>query len=147
MEQIRWSRLLAGVVLIAFPVTLLGQAGAGWSARGAMPFERGEMTIAAANGKIYLISGNSRGVEANAFTQEYDPAAGTWREMALMPSVASHAGAVALNGKVYVVGGFVANKTFLPANRLRQGYGGPPKRVILTAREGGSRQPRGNATM
>ena len=118
MEQIRWSRFLAGVVLIAFPVALLGQAGAGWSTRGAMPYERGEMTIAAANGKIYLISGASRGVEANAFTQEYDPATAMWREMALMPSVASHAGAAALNGKIYVVGGFVANVHVGAVNRV-----------------------------
>jgi hypothetical protein len=68
MRQIRWSWLF-GAILIAFPATLPGQS-ATWSARGAMPFERGETAAAAAKGKIYLISGNSRGVEANAFTQE-----------------------------------------------------------------------------
>jgi N-acetylneuraminic acid mutarotase len=118
MAQIRWSRLLAGLVLVVFPVTVLGQPGAGWSPRGAMPFERGEMAIAVANGKVYLISGSSRGVEANAFNQEYDPNTGTWRELALMPSVASHAGAVALNGKIYVVGGFVANVHVGAVNRV-----------------------------
>jgi N-acetylneuraminic acid mutarotase len=121
MERIRWSRLLAGVasvVLVSAPVATLGQAGATWSPNGSMPFERGETAIAAVNGKIYLISGSSRGVEANAFTQEYDPRAGTWRELALMPSVASHAGAAALNGKVYVVGGFVANVHVGAVNRV-----------------------------
>ena len=118
MEQIRWLRLLAGAIFIALPVALLGQGGGGWAVSGAMPFERGEMTIATANGKVYLISGSSRGVEANAFTQEYDPAAGTWREVALMPSVASHAGAAALNGKIYVVGGFVANVHVGAVNRV-----------------------------
>jgi N-acetylneuraminic acid mutarotase len=118
MEQSRWSRLLGAVAIVVLPATLLGQGGAGWSAKGAMPFERGEMTVAAANGKVYLISGSSRGVEANAFNQEYDPATGTWREMALMPSVASHAGAVALNGKIYVVGGFVANVHVGAVNRV-----------------------------
>lgn len=118
MEQIRWLRLVTGAMLIVVPVTLAGQAGAGWSVSGAMPYERGEMTIAQANGKVYLISGSSRGVEANAFTQEFDPAAGTWREVALMPSVASHAGATALDGKIYVVGGFVANVHVGAVNRV-----------------------------
>ena len=83
-----------------------------------MPYERGELAIAAVNGKIYLISGSSRGVEASAFNQEFDPGAGTWRELALMPSVASHAGAVALNGKIYLVGGFVANVHVGAVNRV-----------------------------
>ena len=91
---------------------------AGWSLHGAMPFERAEIAVAAVNGKVYVISGQSRGVEANAFTQEFDPATGTWRELALMPSVASHAGAVAFNGKIYVVGGFVANVHVGAVNRV-----------------------------
>ena len=106
------SRLFAGVasvVLVCVPIAALSQVGTGWSSKGQMPFERGEMAAAALNGKIYVISGSSRGVEANAFVQEYDPATGAWRELALMPSVASHAGAAPLNGKIYVVGGFVAN--------------------------------------
>lgn len=121
MEPVRWPRLLTGVaavVLIAAPIAALSQVGASWSPNGSMPYERAEIAIAALNGKIYVISGNSRGVEANAFSQEYDPATGTWRELALMPSVASHAGAAALNGKIYVVGGFVANVHVGAVNRV-----------------------------
>ena len=83
-----------------------------------MPFERAEIAVAVLNDKVYVISGQSRGVEANAFTQEFDPATGAWRDVALMPSVASHAGAVALNGKMYVVGGFVANVHVGAVNRV-----------------------------
>ena len=118
MERVRWPRLLAGVVsvvLISAPIAALSQVGASRSPNGSMPYERAEMAIATVNGKIYLISGGSRGVEANAFNQEYDPSTGTWRELALMPSVASHAGAAALNGKIYVVGGFVANRPIYSA--------------------------------
>jgi N-acetylneuraminic acid mutarotase len=121
MKRFCWARLFAGVVsllLISAPITALAQAGASWSPKGFMPFERAEITVAAVNGKMYVISGNSRGVEANAFNQEYDPATGTWRELALMPSVASHAGAAALNGKIYVVGGFVANVHVGAVNRV-----------------------------
>lgn len=112
MKPIRWPQILAGVaslVVVCLPNTALSQSGAGWSRHGSMPFERGEIALAMLDGKIYLVGGSSRGVEANAFMQEYDPATGAWRERALMPSVASHAGAAALNGKMYVVGGFVAN--------------------------------------
>ena len=121
MKRVGWSRLVAGVVsvvLVSVPVVVRSQAGTRWSPNGSMPYERGEAAIAAVNGKIYLISGASRGVEANAFNQEYDPSTGTWRELALMPSVASHAGAAALNGKIYVVGGFVANVHVGAVNRV-----------------------------
>jgi N-acetylneuraminic acid mutarotase len=100
---------VAAVVLISAPIAALSQGGASWSPKGSMPYERAEIAVAAVNGKIYVISGQSPGVQANAFNQEYDPATGTWRELALMPAVASHAGAAVLNGKIYVVGGFVAN--------------------------------------
>jgi N-acetylneuraminic acid mutarotase len=97
------------MLVVAMPVATFAQSGAGWSRVGSMPYARAEAAAVEVNGKIYVISGQSRGVDANAFLQEYDPSTGAWRELALMPSVASHAGAAALNGKIYVVGGFVAN--------------------------------------
>ena len=121
MTQVRWTRLLVfvvSVITVSVSITVRSQGGASWAPKGSLPYERSEMAIAAANGKIYLISGGSRGVEANSFTQEYDPGTGTWRELALMPSVASHAGAVALDGKIYVVGGFVANVHMGAVNRV-----------------------------
>ena len=104
-------RLLSLTVTVAIcaPNAALSQAGGSWTPNGSMPFERGEIAVVAVNDKIYVISGSSRGVEANAFNQEVDPATGMWRERALMPSVASHAGAAVLNGRIYIVGGFVAN--------------------------------------
>lgn len=105
------------LVLAAVPLAALAQAGAGWSAKGFIPYDRAEIAVATVNGKIYVISGQSRGVDANKFTQEYDPATGTWRELALMPAVASHAGAAVLNGKIFVVGGFVANVHMGAVNR------------------------------
>ena len=109
---------MALVILISTSVAALSQSGTGWSLKGSMPYERGEIAIAAVNGKIYVIAGSSSGLQANAFNQEYDPATGTWRELAPMPAVASHAGAAALNGKIYVVGGFVANVHVGAMNRV-----------------------------
>jgi N-acetylneuraminic acid mutarotase len=113
-------RLLALTITVAIctPIAVLSQAGGSWTPHGSMPFERGEIAVAVVNDKIYVISGSSRGVEANAFNQEFDPATGMWRERALMPSVASHAGVAALNGKIFVVGGFVANVHVGAVNRV-----------------------------
>jgi N-acetylneuraminic acid mutarotase len=99
----------AVVVLLVVPIAALSQVGAGWSLKGSMPYERAEIAVAAVNGKIYVMSGSSSGLQANGLNQEFDPVAGTWRDLAQMPAVASHAGAAVLNGKIYVVGGFVAN--------------------------------------
>jgi N-acetylneuraminic acid mutarotase len=105
-------------VAICTPIAVLSQAGGAWTQHGPMPFERGEIAVAAVNDKIYVISGSSRGVEASAFNQEFDPASGMWRERALMPSVASHAGAAVVNGKIFIVGGFVANVHVGAVNRV-----------------------------
>jgi N-acetylneuraminic acid mutarotase len=74
-----------------------------------MPFARAEIAVAEHGGKVYIMTGQSPGVEANGFIQEYDPASGNWRDLSFMPTVASHAGAAVLNDKIYLVGGFVAN--------------------------------------
>jgi len=108
----------AVAVLLFVPIAALAQGVASWSLKGSMPYERAEIAVAAVNGKIYVISGSSSGLQANALNQQYDPAAGTWRELSPMPAVASHAGAAALNGKIYVVGGFVANVHVGAMNRV-----------------------------
>ena len=112
-------RFLGGLVslgVMVVPIVALAQGEASWTTKGSMPFERAEISVAAANGKIYVIGGQMHGVDANSLNQEYDPATGNrqpatgmWQERALMPAVTSHAGAATLNGKVYVVGGFQAN--------------------------------------
>jgi len=110
-------RLIA-ILVVTASVASFAQSGIGWSPHASMPYERSEAAAVELGGKVYVISGNSRGNEANSLVQEYDPATGAWRDRALMPSVASHAGAAALNGKIYVVGGFVANVHVGAVNRV-----------------------------
>lgn len=110
VSRSRRAARAAAVLLALACVSVAPQAQTGpWTAKGQIPYDRAEIAVTELAGKIYVISGQSRGVDANAFTQEYDPATGMWRERALMPAVASHAGAATLNGKIYVIGGFVAN--------------------------------------
>ena len=104
------SRLVLGVLLVllvgSMPILTMAQGEATWTSVGSMPYERSEITLAAAAGKLYVIGGQMRGVNANSLNQEYDPVTETWREAALMPQVTSHAGSTVLDGKIIVVGGF-----------------------------------------
>jgi N-acetylneuraminic acid mutarotase len=121
MNVIRYRRLVGCLFvfgLLATPVTALAQGGASWSLAGAMAFERGEVVATAMDGKIYVLTGMSPGNGSNGLGQEYDPATGNWRDLAIMPSVASHAGAASVGGKIYVVGGFTANVHIDPVNRV-----------------------------
>ncbi len=112
MSKIASRIVLGGVVaasLIAAACAAQGPANATWSVKGEMPYARAEIAVAEAGGKVYIMTGQSPGVQANGFVQEYDPASGSWRDLPFMPSVASHAGGTTINGKIYLVGGFVAN--------------------------------------
>jgi N-acetylneuraminic acid mutarotase len=104
------SRLLLGaglaLLLGSIPTVTFAQGQVTWTSIGSMPYERSEITLAAAGGKLYVIGGQMRGVNANSINQEYDPVTKTWREAPLMPQVTSHAGSTVLNGRIIVVGGF-----------------------------------------
>jgi N-acetylneuraminic acid mutarotase len=106
--------IMAGVVVI----TAWAQGSGSWEVKDPMPYERAEIAVAELDGKIYVMTGQSPGVQANGFTQVYDPVTGEWQDLAYMPSVASHAGAATVNGKIYVVGGFVANVHVGAVNRV-----------------------------
>src|SRR2546422_1807318 len=80
-----------------------------WSEKARLPEPRGEVAVAAVNGKIYVLGGSARGRDDQTLVEEYDPATDRWRERAPMPRGLSHAGAVGMNGKIYVVGGFTRN--------------------------------------
>src|SRR6266550_1276596 len=125
-------RALGGGVLsllLAFTsIAVFAQGGGPWVVKGMIPYDRAEIAVATMNGKIYVISGQSRGVDANEFTQEYDPTTGNWRELALMPAIdrvfsydpatdqwkavaplaagpRGAAGVVVLDGKIHAIGG------------------------------------------
>ena len=68
---------------------------------------RSEAGSAVANGKLYVMGGLARGLEASTLTQEWDPKTDKWRDVAPMPAPLSHPNAVVMDGKIYVVGGFL----------------------------------------
>lgn len=93
--------------LVAVPAAALAQDG--WRVVGEMPLERGQTVAVATGGTIYVMTGSAPGEDATGLHQAFVPATGSWRDLATMPDVASHAGAAVLDGSIYVVAGFVRN--------------------------------------
>jgi hypothetical protein len=80
-----------------------------WSAKTPMPIQISEVTVAAANNKIYVIGGSTKELVDHRQNLEYDIATDRWRQRAPLPRGLTHAGATSLNGKIYVVGAFTAS--------------------------------------
>jgi hypothetical protein len=78
-----------------------------WLYRAPLLHARGEVAVAEAGGKVYVLGGYANGFVDQPLNEEYDPATNTWRERAPMPRGLNHVGAVGLNGKVYCLGGFL----------------------------------------
>src|SRR5688572_7569648 len=103
------SRLAAGGMMLCLMIGFGGAAHAqsagqgSWTPKAALDMARNEGVAAAANGKVYVLGGNTRDKYDLTLNDEYDPATGKWRSRAPMPSGANHMGAVSLNGKIYTV--------------------------------------------
>lgn len=80
-----------------------------WTSKTPLDMARNEVVAAAANGKVYVLGGNTREKYDLTLNEEYDPATGRWRSRAPLPSGANHMAAASLNGKIYAVGGFTAS--------------------------------------
>jgi N-acetylneuraminic acid mutarotase len=93
-----------------------------WSKKAPLPAKRGEVSVAALDGKIYAVGGAGLGNSASQLNQEYDPATNSWRDRARLPRGMSHAGVVGLNHKLYVVGGFTASGVHAGAVNLVFAY-------------------------
>ncbi len=79
-----------------------------WSARASMPTARHNLrAVTAADGKIYVIGGDTSGGGQNVATVEvYDPVANTWTTGVSMPFTKSgHGVALGNNGRIYAIGG------------------------------------------
>lgn len=104
------ASVTVAAAVTAVPVISQSPAAPGsWMEKARVGEQRTEAGVAAANGRIYVIGGMSRGKDSDTLNQEYDPATDRWRERAPMPSPLSHPGAAELNGRIYVVGGFLRN--------------------------------------
>lgn len=77
-----------------------------WTARAPMSVARGGLAAAVLAGRVYVFSGTGpaqagAGQADTPVTEEYDPAANTWRRRAPIPTPRNHHAAVAVAGKIY----------------------------------------------
>ena len=103
-----YQRMFAiGVTALAvLSLTAAAQMQGQWVKLAPLPEPSEEYSFAAANGKIYLLGGNSiPGKVSPGLVQEYDPAADKWTKKKDMPIRANHMAAAEYGGKIYVFGG------------------------------------------
>jgi N-acetylneuraminic acid mutarotase len=108
------SCFILGSLVASLPVTLSTQLQSTrlqghWSTKARLLTERAEVAVAAVNGMIYVLGGQTLGTPASKLNQEYDSATDRWRDRAPLPRGMSHIGAVGFKGKVYAIGGFTNN--------------------------------------
>jgi N-acetylneuraminic acid mutarotase len=72
-----------------------------WSAKAPMPTWRARSSVSPANGKLFVIGGNS----GLRLTEAYDPATNTWFLKTPMPTARAGLASSILNGRVFTVGG------------------------------------------
>jgi N-acetylneuraminic acid mutarotase len=109
----RFGASLVVVFAAAFVASAPAQTGGQghWGTKAPLPVEIGEVSVAALQGKIYVVGGAVRDAP-NQFRSgsntnlEYDPASNTWRQRAPLPWEASHMALATLDGKLFAFGGF-----------------------------------------
>ena len=93
-----------------------------WAKRAPLPGVRSETAVAAVDGSIYVIGGNTVEMKNGAavdrydagLTEEYDTTTDEWRTRAPMPDGAGHAAIAVMDGKIYVAGGFKVRQHMQP---------------------------------
>lgn len=94
-------------VLQPRPWASAAEAGGRWVRRASLPFPRTEVSVAALDGKVYVVAGYAHGRVDQPFNQVYDPGTDTWRDLAPMPRGLNHVAVVGSRGRLYAFGGFV----------------------------------------
>jgi N-acetylneuraminic acid mutarotase len=104
LPKSRLTQFLVVALLLALPLAALqvSQTEANivedsWRSITPMPTSIGSLDVAAANGKIYAISG--------LVNEEYDPATDTWTTKNPMPTKRYYFGIAVYQNKIYVIGG------------------------------------------
>lgn len=113
-----WSSVLRGLVaglalaaaagLVAEPTIARGQ-GSGWSERAPMELPRSEASVAALNGKVYMLGGYPGARITSDSVQVYDPATDSWELGPPLPVPLHHTMAASVDGRLYVIGGEAGN--------------------------------------
>ncbi len=96
----------------AAPVAAGGQdlpAPGAWGTRAPLLEANSEMSVAALDGKIYVLGGYPSNRISVATVQVYDPAEHRWTLTTRLPVALNHTMAAAVNGRLYLIGGQTGN--------------------------------------
>lgn len=99
---------LGVILIILISHSSYGQTKNNWETKSPMKIHRAFHSMAAANGKIYVIGGSTGG--ANEFkdtptVEMYDPQSGQWVYKKELPKAITTSCAVTIDDKIYLVGG------------------------------------------
>ena len=104
-DEIEVAATADGVSSNAVTASILSAPEPGtWGRRADLPEANSEMSVAEANGKIYVIGGYPSNQVSITTVQEYDPAASRWRLTKPLPVALNHTMSVSVGGKMYVIG-------------------------------------------
>jgi len=105
-DEIEIPIAVDGVRSNAVTASILSAPAAGaWGRRADLLEANSEMSIAEANGKLYVIGGYPSSRVSVATVEEFDPIASRWRLTKPMPVALNHTMSVSVSGKIYVIGG------------------------------------------
>jgi DNA-binding CsgD family transcriptional regulator len=80
-----------------------------WQEEVPLSIARGRLAVAAVNGRVYAIGGETPGGDVTGAVEAYDPAHGVWSLKASKPVPVANVSGATLAGKIYVPGGLAFN--------------------------------------
>ena len=91
-----------------------------WTTKTGMPTERGYLSAAAVNGKIYAMGGGKTLGSGLSTVEEYDPETNSWTTKTRMPTERYLLSISAVNDKIYAIGGSVSSWPWPACSKLEE---------------------------
>ena len=108
-HQCLQSILFQSVAIFCLPI-MIDSFAEEWQVISEIPTPRHSSSVAAVDGKIYLIGGtlfeNENGPFGLSLVEVYDPGTNSWKRVADMPTSRAGARTAVVDGKIYVIGGY-----------------------------------------
>lgn len=115
---------IASYILVANPVSGVGEVGDSWKELAPMNQARGGLGVASVDGKIYAIGGFiAQGKWVTVGTNEqFDPSTNTWTAKNGMPTPRAFFAIAACQGKIYCIGGITDFSGFSTFSSVNEAY-------------------------
>src|SRR2546425_5595994 len=105
MPRVALAAFLLAGTLASVAAAVGAQSKGEWGAKAPALLKRTEVAVAAVRGKVYVVGGFQQGLSfITPAVEEYDPATGTLRHRASLPTGLHPAGVGAVDDPVYIIG-------------------------------------------